>query len=516
MRTLLATIVMLHSVAAAQFQNIRVSNPSSSDPEEATIAINPANPLNLAAGANIRYTYYSTDGGQTWTQGQLPVPTWGDPSVVFDGRGTLYYSHLTNVLYFIDRLTVHRSTDGGRTWKDSAVVGYRPPAQQDKEWLAADLSNSPYRNSVYMAWTEFDSYGSTSLTDSSRILFSRTTDGGTTWSSPVRVSDRAGDCVDDDNTVEGAVPAIGPNGEIYLSWGGPLGIMFDRSTDGGTTFGPDVFVAAQPGGWAFDVSGVSRCNGMPITACDISLSPNRGTVYVGWSDQRNGTNNTDIFCTKSTDGGQTWGSVKRVNDDAGAAQQFFTWMTVDPVSGYLYFVFYDRRGTTGNWTDVELARSTDGGETFQNFKVSSSSFLPQASVFFGDYTNIAARNGKVYPIWMRMDGTALSVWTAIISDSTLTEVREERAIPQQTLLMQNYPNPFNPRTVIIYQLSSFGSVTLRVYDLLGREVATLVDGMLGAGRYEVVFDGRELASGVYVYRLQAGGHVEQRAMILLR
>ena len=62
---------------------------------------------------------------------------------------------------------------------------------------------------------------------------------------------------------------------------------------------------------------------------------------------------------------------------------------------------------TNNFTDVYVARSTDGGETFTNFKVSQSSFNPNSSVFFGDYTNIAAFNKMVYPIWMRLDGTAL-------------------------------------------------------------------------------------------------------------
>ena len=61
-------------------------------------------------------------------------------------------------------------------------------------------------------------------------------DFGETWSAPLRLSQVAGDCIDDDNTVEGAVPAVGPNGEIYVSWAGPVGIVFDKSTDGGKTW----------------------------------------------------------------------------------------------------------------------------------------------------------------------------------------------------------------------------------------------------------------------------------------
>lgn len=407
----------------AQYPNVRISSPSSTNPEEVSIAINPVNPLNLAAGANITYYYYSTNGGLNWTQGNLSSTygVWGDPCVIFDHLGNLYYSHLSNPPspgYWIDRIVVQKSTNGGATWTAGVGIGHNPPVKnQDKEWLAADMTGSPYRGNIYMSWTEFDNYGSSNTADSTRILFSRSTDAGTTWSTPLRISDHGGDCIDEDNTVEGAVPAVGPNGEIYTAWSGPLGIMFDKSLNGGVTWGADVFVSSQPGGWDFAVSGIYRANGLPITSCDVSNSPYRGNIYVSWSDQRNGLTDTDVFLIRSTDGGQTWGPTRRVNNDLTTRDQFFNWMTIDQTTGYLYVVFYDRRNTLGNNTDVYVARSTDGGETFSNFTVSQSSFNPTSNIFFGDYTNIAALNGKVYPIWMRLDGSNLSVWTALITDS---------------------------------------------------------------------------------------------------
>ncbi|MGB9664993.1 MAG: T9SS type A sorting domain-containing protein [Ignavibacteria bacterium] len=410
----------------AQIPNIRVSQPSSTDPNETSIAINPLDSLNLVAGANIRYYYYSTNGGYTWTQGNLtsPLGVWGDPCVVFDLNGHCYFGHLSNPSsggYWIDRIVVQKSTNKGMSWSSGVGIGYNPPSRnQDKEWLAVDWTNSPHRNNIYMAWTEFDSYGSSNPQDSSRILFSRTTDGGATWSAPVRVSDKGGDCIDEDNTVEGAVPAVGPNGEIYLAWAGPLGLVFDKSTDGGLTWGVDKIITSIPGGWDFNVPGIYRCNGLPITACDISNSPYRGTIYVNWSDQRNGTNNTDIFLVKSTDGGNTWSQPKRVNQDNTQTHQFFTWMTIDPATGYLYFVYYDRRNYNDNQTDVYLARSTDGGETFTEFKISQSPFTPTSSIFFGDYTGITALNGKVYPIWTRLENNQRSVWVAIFQDTIKT------------------------------------------------------------------------------------------------
>jgi len=172
----------------------------------------------------------------------------------------------------------------------------------------------------------------------------------------------------------------------------------------------------MPGGWDFDISGIYRANGLPITMCDISNSPYKGYVYVVWSDQRNGATDTDIFMAKSTNGGTSWSAPIKVNDDNTARHQFFVWSTIDPSTGHLWFVFYDRRITTGSATDVFAAKSTDGGTTFDNFKISESSFTPTSGVFFGDYTNIAALNGMIYPIWMRLQGS-LSVWVSIIEDS---------------------------------------------------------------------------------------------------
>ena len=513
----IALMLFCHA-SLAQYPNIRVSNPSSITPEEVTIAINPANPMNLVAGANIRFNYFSTDGGMTWTQGFLPTGTWGDPCVMFDAEGRGYYGHLSNPAggYFIERLIVHRSSNGGLTWSDSTTIGYNPPKQQDKEWLVADMTSSPFRDNIYMSWTEFDAYGSTSVLDSSRILFSHSTDHGASWSNPVRVSDTGGDCIDEDNTVEGAVPAVGPNGEVYVGWSGPLGIMFDKSTDGGQSFGSDVFVSLHPGGWDFAVSGIYRCNGLPITACDASTSPYRGNIYITWGDQRNGVENSDVFMSKSTDGGSTWGITKKVNNDAGARHQFFPWMTVDQSTGYLYFVFYDRRGTKGDTTNVYVAKSTDGGETFSNFKVSTSPFAPTSNIFFGDYTNIAAMNGRIYPIWMRLDGNSLSVWTALLTDTTTVDVSEDHGQITGYKLWPNYPNPFNPSTTIHFDVPEGSWVTLKLFDILGREVSTLVDQYVEPGRHAVQVYAEGLSSGLYCCTMVSGHFVDMKKMMVMK
>jgi hypothetical protein len=90
------------------------------------------------------------------------------------------------------------------------------------------------------------------------------------------------------------------------------------------------------------------------------------------------------------------------------------------------------------------------------------------------------------------------------------------SVPKTFILEQNYPNPFNPTTAFSYQLSAVSDVKLVVYDVLGREVAVLVNEKKNPGRYEVQFDASGLASGVYFYRLEAGQFVSTKKLVVLR
>lgn len=97
-----------------------------------------------------------------------------------------------------------------------------------------------------------------------------------------------------------------------------------------------------------------------------------------------------------------------------------------------------------------------------------------------------------------------------------TAVTPPAGRPATFLLAQNYPNPFNPSTLVTFELPERTTASLRVFNLLGEQVATLVDGPLEAGEHQVRFDGARLASGVYLYRLQAGSMIQTRKMILVR
>ena len=108
-----------------------------------------------------------------------------------------------------------------------------------------------------------------------------------------------------------------------------------------------------------------------------------------------------------------------------------------------------------------------------------------------------------YPFWF-------------VIGTRVTEVDENSVIPSEFVLNQNYPNPFNPETVISFELPSTVNATLKIYDILGREVATLVDGEKPAGTYSIRFNSSKLSSGIYFYQLAAGNYIATKKMLVVK
>lgn len=387
-------------------------------PAEVSVAINPTNPdhviaVMLQSGAPGKsrisnWAYTSVDGGLTWKgvpAQNLEQRVQGDDAVVFGRDGVAFHAYIA-----FDGIRVERperawsgifvrSSKDGQTWSAPvAVVDHINSAIpfEDKPGLGVDRgAASPHRGNLYVAWTRFDVYGSDNPAHRSQIMVSRSRDGGRTFSTPLAISDETGDARDSDDTVEGVVPVTGPAGEVYIAWAGPKGIYFDKSTDGGWTFGKDTLLTAMPGGWDLPVPGLERHNGMPVAAVDLSDGANKGTVYVNWIDTRNG--NPDVFVASSRDGGRTWSAPVIVNDDGKGNTQMFTWLAVDPIDGSVNVVYHDRRGIGATSpTGVTLARSVDGGRTFTTYPLPVAPFeCCDKSLFFGDYNGIDAYSGRV-------------------------------------------------------------------------------------------------------------------------
>ena len=144
--------------------------------------------------------------------------------------------------------------------------------------------------------------------------------------------------------------------------------------------------------------------------------------------------------------------------------------------------------------------STDGGATFTS---SNSPSSPEAGMLFYDRGNLFIQHGG-------------GVYKMIVTYSVVTANRQiSSELPKQFELMQNYPNPFNPSTTILYNISRLSHIEVRVYDILGREVQSLVNRDMAPGKYEISFNGNNLASGVYFYSLISdGSRIDTKKLVL--
>ena len=143
---------------------------------------------------------------------------------------------------------------------------------------------------------------------------------------------------------------------------------------------------------------------------------------------------------------------------------------------------------------------------------------------FGDYINVDYRGSRIVPVWtdLRAGGNNMDIYTSIIDLAVGIKPISENT-PAEYKLQQNYPNPFNPSTKIKFDISPLlrgvGEargvfVSLKVFDVTGKEIAILVNEKMQPGSYEVTFGGSKLSSGVYFYRLTAGEFSETKKMIL--
>jgi hypothetical protein len=377
------------------------------NPNDNQVAVNSnnstQNPVGGLYGANSTETY---DAGLTWdgsVEGAGGSNS-GDPVALVGLDGAYYIGAISNP----GGQQVAKSTNQGTTYT-TYIVAPNPGSLADKNHMWIDNSTtSPYSNYLYDAWTDF---GGSANND---IAFSRSTNGAVNWSSPVNISS----AVNAGSHCQGVNINSGPNGEVYVIWaiydGWPTdesAIGMARSFDGGATFAPATRILSGLRG--IRSSGVNknmRNNSFPSMACDISNGEFSGNIYVVWTNigvpGNNTGNDADVYMSRSEDLGVTWSTPVRVNQDPTGLgkKHYFPWITCDPENGILSVIYYDDRNVGSDQCEVYCANSSDGGLTWEDFKVSDVSFTPSpipglADGYMGDYLAINARGGWVYPAW---------------------------------------------------------------------------------------------------------------------
>lgn len=413
----------------AQFKNILLDPGDSRKPYDPSIAVNPDDPENIVAISALNNVYYSSNSGASWERSEIKSSfgIGGHPVLLADFKGNFYYFHLPGKDVAgngktVSQLIIQESGDKGRTWSDGSAVEAPDVTTKDRYSPRAVVDR---KGNFYATWTQFDTYGSSDVGCQSTILLSSSSNGKK-WSKPLQISQTPGDCLNKDLSAIGASPAVTADGsKIFVAWANQNKIYFDRSFGGKMWLSTDLAIVEQPGGAIFNVPGLDKCNGMPKLLCDNTKEGRlSGALYLVWSDQRNGESDTDIWFSKSLNFGDNWTMAIRINNDAKGKQQFLPAMALDPSTGYIYILYYDRRNYDDLQTDVYLAFSLDGGFTFKNVKISETPFTPSASEVFGDYISISANNGIVTPIWTRMDNGKTSIWTAVIKAEDLEKIKD--------------------------------------------------------------------------------------------
>jgi hypothetical protein len=407
---------------------------------EPSVAVNPSNPQQVVAVfQDNAHAAYSQDSGHSWQVAEGVDPknyrVSGDVSTTFDNKGHAFicyiaFDKLGSFNYWAhgasrNGIFVRRSLDGGKTWEaDHIPVAEQPTAAgipfEDKPYIVADNTQSKYAGNLYVGWTRWR------LTDSQMVL-SRSTDDGKTWSQPVEIDAHPGLPRDDNGAAEGFSGAVAPDGTLYTIWSQDDDIMLNVSRDGGKTFAharPIIHTAPI----MFAIDTLDRANGFP----QIDVDPKSNRLYVSWTDYRNG--DLDIFVSTSEDHGKHWTAPTRVNNDPihNGIEQFFQWLAVDPVDGSVNVVFYDRRLDPQNRKQiVVLARSTDGGHSFNNYAWTDDQFQVR-DVFFGDYSGLAAYGGRVYGVWTEQPATPESADSK--EEKTSDEAKDAKPQPKGTVV----------------------------------------------------------------------------------
>lgn len=400
----------LPGISAAQFVNYLIDSTAVNGfyPHDPAVAISSKNPDVLVAGASPHWVYRSTDRGKTWNRARLlcPYQVTGSPKLLADFKGQFYYSHFSEANdpekpAFSDRIVLQTSVNDGRNW-DAGII----TAQREGTY-PADFGITLGRDgSLHITWTEVEQSGNSCR---SNIMWSKAS-GGKKFSKPVRITAQDGSCDTDAMPVR-SQPAVTNDGKIFVVWAQDGKIYLDRSWDGGNMWlTNDILVTNQPGGNRIAIPGMGVVEGSPQLVIDQSKGRFSGALYLIWTDAGDG--NADIWFMRSFNMGDNWTSPLRIHTDDSDAHQFAPSMAVDPETGHIYIVFYDRRNHTDNQTDVYLAWSSDNGTTFKNIKLSETAFHPDFKGIQGKYNHIAAYNGIIIPVWTRIDGNKTSIWTS--------------------------------------------------------------------------------------------------------
>lgn len=483
-----------------------------------------ANTVNFGTIQSIGY-YISTNSGMNWTgNNMVNYNDGGDPAPIIDKNGVLIISHLAYTTGF---LSSYYSTNLGNNWSANSTIS---AGISSLDLGASDDSPaSIYYGRTYVVWSNF-------TVSQPPIFFALTTNSGINWLTGIQI-----DNPPSNHYSEGCDICCGSAGQVYVTWASHLNSSpytedfdgFALSTNGGTNWSTteNAFDANGIHGYLANKSSI-RVNSSPRITVDKSGGLRNGWIYIIGCDKNLSPAGTDpdIIIHYSSNSGTSWSNAIRVNQDPvnNAATQWSPSICADD-SGAVYVCYFDDRNVGGNQAQVYMSRSTNGGQSWTDIQISDHNFTPApvpglSGGYNGDRTALTYTSGKIIPLWNDISTGTYQIWSAIVTSANFTGIENPRhQIISSYTLYQNYPNPFNPSTEIKYSLPKKGLVKLVVFNALGQEIFTLVNENQIAGNYSVQFNGENLASGLYFYKIVVSGaepqpivYSQTRKMLLVK
>lgn len=516
--------------------------PSNINQIEPLIVRHPTNPqmlfassytLNFSTLIRNEGCYLSTNAGVNWfgydiINDGLPQFHNGDPGPVICPDGTLVLAHFQTFSAQSNRTYSNVSTNMGANWT-SPIQCFATTNEQLKSAITLDdISSSAYYGRLYSV--------TCMVTNPYVILFSKSTDKGASWDASLN---QINSSISGRNS-NGPNIAVGESGQVYVAWASSrntspfneLGIGFAKSTNGGANWSVNESIYNCNGIFTSQLSPWSiRVNSFPNLDVDRSGGVRNGWIYIVTAEKNLAPagSDPDVILHRSSDGGNTWSDGIRVNQDPinNGKVQYFPAIEIDDAGG-INILYYDTRNTlTGDSVQVYISRSLDGGNTWRDHLVSQEKFYPQPISLGGtgnqgDNIGIVSSADKIYPVWMaKYPGNSVyQIWCANIDLATIGVNQISSEIPDGYELSQNYPNPFNPQTKIKYSIPKNSSVLIKLYNVQGKEISTLADGMHTAGTYEINLNindfGTVMSSGIYFYKLIADNISISRKMLLTK
>lgn len=246
---------------------------------------------------------------------------------------------------------------------------------------------------------------------------------------------------------------------------------------------------------------------------------NQGKAWIFYTTGTTG--NIDFNCISSADNGTTFGSPVTINALPSRDEYWFDVKYYNFGAGGVDVIYYSDSLQTGNPTNVtDILYYTSASNTTPTIftasqRVSNHPLEWSTRMYIPALVEYYDASGDVGALWVGIDGTSKNLYFDRLGNTTRI-TKNEILVPGDYLLGQNYPNPFNPETKFDFAIPKNTFVTIKVYDITGREVSTIVNKEMTSGSYSVSFDATNLTTGVYFYRLMTSEFTDTKRMIVLK